>query len=92
MHYIPDGKLVARHAFSRSYAGPWQIHIDSIPYTTTVDFVDGSSLTYHKRERPHLVWDGKTGKPTHLITGVVQPGDQSGYAGGSYTLIQPITV
>jgi hypothetical protein len=88
MHYIPEAQLVARHAFARAYTGPWQMHTDSIPYTTTVAFTDGTELTYHKRERPQLVWSG--GAPSHLITGVVQPGDQHGYAGGSFTLIQRI--
>eukprot|EP01048_Picozoa_sp_COSAG05_P010827 COSAG05_NODE_978_length_6327_cov_7.588150_3_plen_435_part_00 len=32
MHYIPDGVRVARHAFSRSYTGPWAMHESTIPY------------------------------------------------------------
>ena len=31
MHYIPDGKLVARHAFASNYQGPWQIHTNTVP-------------------------------------------------------------
>ena len=90
MHYIPGRALVARHAFASAYEGPWQMHADSIPYNTTVAFTDGSVVTYNKRERPHIVFAAATGHPTHLVTGVVQPGNQRGYAGGSSTLIQPI--
>jgi hypothetical protein len=91
MHYLGpnSGELVARHAFSRSYTGPWDIHVKTIPYTTTVEFTDGSSTLYHKRERPHLVFN-KDAVPVFLVTGVVAPGNQSGYAGLSYTLIQGV--
>lgn len=92
MHYLgaDSSAMVARHAFSRSYMGPWSVHIDSIPYNTTVQFNDGSSVAFHKRERPHLVFDSD-GKPTYLVTGVVQPGsNERGYSGLSYTLIQGI--
>ena len=64
-----------------------------VPYTTEINFTDGTTVTFHKRERPHLVWAaGKEGvTPTHLVTGVVQPGsNEHGYSGLSYTLIQPL--
>ena len=89
MHYIPDAELVARHAFARSYGGPWSIRESSIPYNSTVAFNDGSVVTFEKRERPHLVWDDN-GNPTHLVTGVVIPSGQHGYAGKSFTLVQPV--
>jgi hypothetical protein len=87
MHYIPDAKLVARHAFSRSYTGPWHIHTSSIPYNSTVSFGDGSVVTFEKRERPHIVFDEKM-DPEWLVTGVVVPGGQHGYSGQSLTLVQ----
>lgn len=43
MHYIPDQALVARHAFARQYTGPWNLHVDSIPYNTTLEYSDGTS-------------------------------------------------
>ena len=93
MHYIPDQQRVARHAFARSYGGPWQIKPASIPYNTTVLFggASSSSVTYHKRERPHLVFDSE-GTPTHFVTGVVLPsgGQQKGYSGASFTLVQAV--
>jgi hypothetical protein len=88
MHYIPDGKLVARHAFSTSYTGPWQIHKQTIPYNSSVAFTDGTVMTYEKRERPHLVWDAEM-NPTWLVTGAVLPGGR-GYNGKSFTLIQGV--
>ena len=89
MHYIPDQQLVARHAFSRSYLGPWMIHEKSIPYNSTVPFTDGAVVTYEKRERPHIVWDANQ-NPAWLVTGVVTPSGQHGYNGKSLTLVQQI--
>jgi len=89
MHYIPDAKLVARHAFAKSYFGPWLIHESSIPYTTTVQFTDGGETTWEKRERPHIVFNEKR-DPAWLVTGAVLPGASGGYHGGSFTLIQQI--
>ena len=90
MHYIPDGQRVARHAFARSYEGPWALHEASIPYDTDVALAGGGNIAFHKRERPHFVFgpDGTT--PTHMITGVVSPGPWSGYQGPSYTLVQAV--
>jgi hypothetical protein len=89
MHYIPDNQLVARHAFSRSFLGPWALHEKSIPYNSTVQFTDGTVTTYEKRERPHIVWDAQM-NPAWLVTGVVTPSGQHGYAGKSFTLVQQI--
>jgi len=92
MHYLLDGNvLVARHAFARHYEGPWSIHSNTIPYNSTVPFSDGSVVTYHKRERPHLVFD-EDNIASYLITGAVLPVSSSckGYCGGSFTLIQRI--
>ena len=89
MHYIPDAVLVARHAFAPSYYGPWTVS-KVVPYNSSVAFSDGSTVEFHKRERPHLVFD-KSSNPSHLVTGVVAPGkNEHGYQGLSYTLVQPI--
>ena len=89
MHYIPDAVLVARHAFAPSYYGPWTVST-VVPYNSSVQFSDGRTVEFHKRERPHLVFD-KSGDPSHLVTGVVAPGNnEHGYQGLSYTLVQPI--
>jgi hypothetical protein len=88
MHYIPDSQRVARHAFARSFTGPWSMHTSSIPYNSTVAFSDGTVVSYEKRERPHIVW-GAAGNPQFLVTGVVIPQGQHGYSGRSFTLVQP---
>jgi hypothetical protein len=62
-------------------------------YNLSVLLSDGSSATFARRERPHLVMDPKTGAPTHLINGVQlphgmqPPGGQGDY---SYTIIVPL--
>ena len=92
---IPDNEKVARHAFARNYTGPWTLHEASIPYDTDVSVVrpDGGaagSIAFHKRERPHFVFDADGVTPTHMITGVVSPGPWSSYQGPSYTLVQEV--
>ena len=91
MHYIPDTKRVARHAFARSYAGPWTVS-DTVPYNSTVAFAAGSpyaAVTYEKRERPHIVFD-EAGVPKYFVTGVVEGSTFVGYSGLSSTLVQSI--
>ena len=91
MHYIPDRALVARHAFARSYTGPWTVS-ETVPYNSTVAFGAGSpykSVTYEKRERPHIVFDA-VGNPSYFVTGVVEGGSFVGYSGLSSTLVQQI--
>eukprot|EP00041_Stephanoeca_diplocostata_P038457 m.1517851 g.1517851 ORF g.1517851 m.1517851 type:complete len:1260 (-) comp25219_c0_seq4:160-3939(-) len=90
MHYIPDQNLVARHAFARHYTGPWNLHVDSIPYNTTLEYTDGTVEQLHKRERPQLVFDDDM-TPRYFVSGAVVPGsNEHGYSGKSYTLIQEV--
>jgi hypothetical protein len=90
MHYIPDRQRVARHAFARSYYGPWQLHEGSIPYNTTTEFTDGGVVAWHKRERPHLVFDAAM-DPAFFVSGAVtNTPAQQGYSGPSFTLIQAV--
>ena len=64
------------------------------PYLPTVAFVDGTSVTFRARERPHLIFDPKSGEPSHLITGVGNPGcgGNVGCPGADHTfsLVQPL--
>jgi hypothetical protein len=43
-------------------------------FTSTIDFTDGSQLTFRARERAHLVFDTKTGQPLFLANGLGSPG------------------
>lgn len=38
-------------------------------FTTAINYTDGSSQRFSRRERPHLLFD-KQGEPTHLFTGL----------------------
>lgn len=58
-----------RHAFSRDGI-TWSLTAD-LAYNGTVIFEDGSNVTFSKRERPHLLLDGKRA-PIALFTGVMQ--------------------
>ena len=55
-------------------------------YTTTVEFADGSSKQYARRERPHLVLNA-AGDPAFLTNGVQESWDSD----HSYTLVQQTT-
>jgi hypothetical protein len=37
---------------------------------TAVEYTQGGTMVYGKRERPHLIFDPSSGEPTHLCTGV----------------------
>ncbi|KAJ6013961.1 hypothetical protein N7540_008552 [Penicillium herquei] len=81
-----DGANVGRHAYSRSWDGPWTFDMETVAYNTTVEFSDGSSINYYRRERPNLFFsDDGDMRPLFLSTGV-QEVDSS----ASYSLIQPI--
>ena len=58
-------------------------------FNTTVEFEDGTSRTFSRRERPELLHDPESGSPTHLITGVTEPGG-AGRSDRSWTLVQPV--
>lgn len=66
---LPD-LPAGRHAFSRDGV-VWTLS-STIPYNGTVVFDDGTSITYSKRERPHLLLDPVTGVPLVLFTGVME--------------------
>ncbi|KAH7322001.1 hypothetical protein BKA65DRAFT_408073 [Rhexocercosporidium sp. MPI-PUGE-AT-0058] len=81
-----DGPKVGRHAFSRTLGGPWTFNSRTLAFNTTIEFGDGSSVEYFRRERPQLFFseDGKM-TPLYLTTGVQEKGEK-----GSYTVVQPL--
>lgn len=88
---LPDGGFgtgpnVGRHAFARSWNGQWTFNNRTVAYNTTVHYTNGSSILFHRRERPALIFseDGKM-TPLYLVNGV-----QEVNASSSYTVIQPI--
>jgi hypothetical protein len=84
-HNMGGCRDVGCHAFSADGLA-WFL-ATSDPYTTTVDFQGGTSITYARRERPHLVLN-KKGQPAFLSNGV-----QETWANDhSYTLVQPLNV
>ena len=76
-----NGTAVGGHAFSRD-AETWTMSVTA-PYSTLVQFSDGSNATYRRRERPQLLLDGD-GRPLYLSTGVVD------FADHSYTLVNKV--
>lgn len=92
VHHMVDialglkGPRVGAHAYARDWKGPWHYNNITLAYNTTVDFTDGNSTTYYRRERPKLYFseDGEM-TPLYLVNGV-----QEFDSPASYTLIQPI--
>lgn len=76
---------VGCHAFSED--GFSWFMARTCPYTSLVQFQDGSSITYARRERPHLVFN-KLGQPAFLSNGVQETWEND----HSYTLVQSINV
>ncbi|KAF2100279.1 hypothetical protein NA57DRAFT_73890 [Rhizodiscina lignyota] len=81
-----SGPNVGRHAYSKDIDGPWHFNNNTLAFSTLVDFTDGSSTNYYRRERPNLYFseDGKM-VPLFLGTGVQEVNSSM-----SYSLIQPV--
>ncbi|KAI1332333.1 hypothetical protein F5Y16DRAFT_420449 [Xylariaceae sp. FL0255] len=94
VHWLIDitlrlkGPRVGAHLYARNWKGPWTFNNATLAFNTTVDFTDGTSILYYRRERPKLYFsdDGEM-TPIYLINGV-----QEFNTSASYTLIQPIGV
>lgn len=92
VHHMVDidlgkkGPRVGAHVYARDWRGPWHYNNITLAYTTFVEFTDGETKEYYRRERPKLFFseDGKM-TPLYLINGV-----QEFNSPASYTLIQPI--
>eukprot|EP00966_Prymnesium_polylepis_P166149 3840553-Prymnesium_polylepis.2 len=67
LFHIWDETEVGAHAFSRDGLH-WQLS-STRAYSTSIETTDGSAIKYGRRERPHLLLDGKR-KPTHLLSAV----------------------
>ena len=66
-------------------------------YSNSVNFTDGTSVIYRRRERPHLIFGdpAQPYRPTHLVSSVqYEPGWFAGptkwLGDASFTLVQPI--
>ena len=85
-HQYDQSKYAGRHAYSRTGAsGDWRFSKD-VAYTSKVQYEDGSSKTFHRRERPHLFLND-AGEPAVLYTGVER---QQGGSKHTITLAQRI--
>ena len=82
-----DGPKVGRHSFSRTIEGPWTFNNRTLAFSTLVEFSDGTSVDYYRRERPQLFFseDGSM-TPLYLTTGVQERGSAM-----SYSVIQPLS-
>ena len=59
------------HAYSPTGAsGDWHWQTSAAAYTNAVTMTNGSTVHLGRRERPHLLFDSATGRPTHLFTAV----------------------
>ena len=74
---------VGRHAWSAD--GVTWSYSPHAAFGSTVHYTDGSSASFARRERPHLILDDQ-GNPTHLVSGI-QPGGSTGDY--SFTMVQP---
>ena len=80
--FVPS-PWVGRHAWSRD--GVVWAYSPYAAWGSEVEYEDGQTRSFARRERPHLIVDAE-GHPTHLLSGV-QPGGAT--ADYSFTLAQP---
>ena len=82
-----DGPKVGRHAYSKTLEGPWTFNNRTLAFSTLVEYTDGSSVNFCRRERPQLFFseDGEMA-PLYLTNGVQEVG-----SGTSYSIIQPLS-
>ena len=92
VHHMVDiplglkGPRVGAHAFARDWRGPWTYNNVTLAYNSTVEYDDGTSVEYYRRERPKLYFS-ENGEmtPLYLVNGV-----QEFDSNKAYTVIQPI--
>ena len=77
---IGGDSMVGGHAWSVD-GETWRYAIGT--FNTTVEYDDGSTVTFFGRERPHLIFN-EDGEPTHLVTGAKVQGSDA-----TFTHIQP---
>lgn len=81
-----SGPNVGRHAYARHWEGPWTFNNNTLAFTTNVEYTDGTTIDFYRRERPQLFFsdDGQM-RPLYLTTGVQEQDSPM-----SYSVIQPI--
>lgn len=81
-----SGPKVGRHAFASKFEGPWTFNNQTLAYNTTVDYTDGTTINFYRRERPQLFFsdDGEM-TPLYLTNGVQEVNSPQ-----SYSVIQPL--
>ena len=85
---------IGRHAFSDDHGKTWTYAIDEA-YNGTVQWAkekgggEGEAASdFYRRERPHVVLERGSGRPSHLSNGV----QLSTASDRSWTLVQPLHV
>jgi hypothetical protein len=81
-----DGPKVGRYAYAKEFEGPWIVNNKTLAFDTHVEYTDGTSIDFYRRERPQLFFseDGEM-TPLFLTNGVQEVG-----SGMSYRIIQPL--
>jgi hypothetical protein len=82
-NHVPVGTGAGRLAHSAD--GLRWTYAQTPPYNGTITFSNGTTLALARMERPVLLFDEQSGRPTHLINGV-QPFSHP----YTFTLIQKV--
>ncbi|EGR47125.1 uncharacterized protein TRIREDRAFT_109392 [Trichoderma reesei QM6a] len=75
------GPQVGRHAWARNYTGPWTFGNKTLAFGTEVQYDDGTTIDFFRRERPELFFseDGEM-TPLLLTTGVQERNSPMSYS------------
>ncbi|KAK5994738.1 hypothetical protein PT974_03121 [Cladobotryum mycophilum] len=81
-----SGPKVGRHAWARNYSGPWTFGKQTLAFSTEVQYDDGATINFYRRERPQLYFSDDGQQTPLLLTTGVQPRDNP----MSYSVIVPV--
>ena len=87
-HTMGGCPQVGCHAFSKDGTA-WRVSPGGA-YNFTVALSSGATVELKRRERPQLVYDPKTGKPTHLINGAEATQHDGGQEDKTFSIIVPL--
>lgn len=90
LHLMQHNGPYGWHWFAPTVEGPWaRSPTQATIYANFANGTDGSSVVFHRRERPEILFDPQTRQPAYLITGV----EAQNAAGASvaYSYMHPVS-
>lgn len=81
-----SGPKVGRHAWAKNYTGPWTFGSQTLAFSTEVEYDDGTTINFYRRERPEVYFSDDGLMTPLLLTTGVQPQNSP----QSYSIVVPL--